>query len=350
MIIKIYNRSRVLLTNLINSSVVSDFNDLKYRSVVSGVGDASFVVRTSNAKVTQANFESYNVIAITEDDGTVRWNGVIIEKSIKLNTITVKCYDLLHILDRRVTTADLAVSGNANTIVSNLLSTTNAVENTGISAGVIDLATYAKATMNREKVLSGIQGIANYVGGQFLLNPDKTLDFQSKVGTDLSANLMFRFEKNVVQLSNILSFSVADIGREIVTKTYGESGAFSSTQTDATLQAKFGTLEAFENFRENQDQTSLDTATANNNTPEQFSPDISLSPEIADDFEAGDTVNVKLDNGFIALDGDYQIMEKSVQLVGIQKNISVKLNSKTADFMTDLKKMAQKIDLLNSNV
>lgn len=352
MLIKIYDKTFTPLTILISNSQTDDFINLNYKNVIDGVGDASFTVRVDNKKISPTVLNHYNKIEIVEEDeaGTVRWVGVIVEKTVKLNVIDVKCYSLIHILDRRITDEGDEVSGNANTLVANLLTATNSAENTGISAGTIDLSTYAKITLNREKVLSAIQNIASFVNGHYIVKNDHKLYFRSDIGNDLTASVIFRFEKLTPKLANIISFSVSDIGREIVSKTYGKSNTLRSTQESTTIKNNYGLLEEYKNFADGQDQTTLDTATTNNNISDLFSPDVTLKSDIADNFEAGDKVKVKLNNGFITLDGNYQIVEKSVRMVGTQKNISIRLNYKTANFITDVKKLQKNIELLNTRV
>jgi len=348
--ILIYDNQYNLLTTLINSVNTSDFNSLSYKNKVNDIGDASFLVRIDNSKISQANLLHYNRVEITEDDGTVKWTGLIIEKTIQLNVIQVKCYSLAHILDKRITGDAETYNGQADTAITSLLTNANTAESTGITAGDIDLATAVNLTFNRSKVLSAIKSIKDAVDGQILVNNDRSLDFKSVVGNDLTSSVIFRFEKDNPELANILNFQISDIGREIISKTYGKSDALTTAQENATLKGLYGLLESFENFREINDQTTLDNIAINNNSDSELSPSIDISPLTPDNFEAGDIVTIKLDNGFISLDGSYQIMEKGVRVINNQKLITIKINESGLTFTDDIKKIKENLNLLNTQV
>jgi hypothetical protein len=199
-------------------------------------------------------------------------------------------------------------------------------------------------------VLSAIKSIKDAVDGQILVNNDRSLDFKSVVGNDLTGSVIFRFEKNNPELANILNFNVSDIGREIISKTYGKSDALTTAQENATLRGLYGLLESFENFREINDQTTLDNSAIHNNSDSELSPSIELSPAIPDNFEAGDIVAIKLDNGFVQIDGNYQIMEKAVNVINSQKLITIKINESGATFTDDIKKIKDNLNLLNTTI
>jgi len=348
--IKIYDKDYNLLTTLINSSSASDFNNLKYKNKVSDIGDASFLVRVDNAKITTTTLAHYNRVEITDDDGTVRWTGLIVDKNVKLNTIEVKCYSIAYIMNKRVTGASEVHNGQANTEIEAILSNLNSAEATGITAGTLDLTTAINLTFNRGKAWQSIKSIVDGVDGQIIINNDRTLDFKSVVGNDLTASVIFRFEIENPELANILNFNVADGGRDIISKTYGESGALTSTKENAVIKGLYGLLEEYENFREINDQATLDNSSENNNKDSQLSPSIRLSPKVTDNFEAGDIVVIKLDNDFIELDGNFQIMEKSVSIINNQKMIVIKINDEVGTFTDDFRNLKTNVDLLNTSV
>lgn len=345
--IKIYDKDLNPLTLLTNGTSSSDFNNLSYKNQVNGVGDASFVVRIDNSKITATNVKHYNRVEIQDDDGTVRWFGVIVDKSIELNLITVKCYGLAHVLDRRLTGDAEVHNGQANTEATTLLTNANSAEDTGISAGTLDITTSVNITFNRTKVLSAIKSIADAVDGQYIVKPDKKLYLQNIVGQDLSASVFFRYEYLNPELANILQFKVDDDGKNIISKTYGKNNTLNSAQTDTAIKNNYGLLEDFKNFTEASNQTTLDNLTANNNQDSGLSPTIALSPEVGDNFEAGDVVNIILDNGFININTNYQILEKSVKIANNQKLITIKLNLEVKDFVADFRKMKDDLELLN---
>jgi len=345
MIINIYDKDFNKLTTLLNSA--SDFNDLSYSAQVNGNGDASFTVRIDNAKITASTIKHYNKIEIADQDGTVRWVGVIISKTIELDLISVKCYGLAHVIDRRLTGSAEVHNGQANTEATAILTAINATEDTGVGLGTLDVSTAVNITFERTKALQAIKSICEAVGAQFIVKSDRKLYLQTIVGQDLSASIFFRYEKSRPELANILQFKVADDGKSIISKSYGKNDTLTSAQEDSAVKTAFGLLEDFNNYSEASDQTTLDNLTANNNQDSGISPTIALSPTVEDNFEAGDVVQVILDNGFITIDTPYQILEKSVKIVNAQKMITVKLNLEIKDFIEDFKNLKKNIELLS---
>ena len=345
--IKIYDKDFVQLTTLVNTSSISDFNNLTYKNQVNNVGDASFVVRIDNPKITSTVINHYNKLEITDDDGTVRFVGVIVEKKIDLDLITVKCYGLAYILDRRITSPNEAHNGQANTEATSILNATNSEEATGITAGTLNVTTAVNVKFNHTKRWQAIKTIADSVGAQIIVKNDRKLYMQTLVGQDLSASVFFRYEKSKPQQANVLQFEITDDGKNIVSESHGTAKTFDSEIDDAVIRAKYGLLEEFGNFGEANDQTTLDNLVRNNNQDSGLSPAIALSPEITDNFDAGDVVQVTLDNGFISVDLPYQIFEKSVKIVNNQKLITIKLNLEQKDFLNDFKKMKSDLELLS---
>lgn len=349
--IKIYTKDYVPLTTLFVTRTESDYNALVYRSSLMGIGDASFTMRLDNEKASLVNLRHHNIVEICENDGTPRWVGVIVYRRTLLNVVSVNCYDLLHVLTRRLTTAAEAHNDAAGDIASTLLANTNGVHDTKIVAGVMDDPEVIDITLNRSSVYDALRRIAEVSGGQYRLNADRTLDVRAIIGTDLSSTVVFHYRLALVAGSNILSFQVEDDGKGIITRTYGESDGDTSTQTDTGLLADYGLLENYQDFREITDQASLDTATANKNKGSDLSPAIDLSPKVPDVFEIGDIVKVILQNRLVDINDAYQITEKTVTVKNEgQKQINVRVISNTSDFFKQIRDLKRNVDLLNRSV
>lgn len=345
--IRLFDRSMVPLTVLF----AGDYNDLTYRDVLMDIGDASFTMRLDNSKATSANLGHYNIIEICEEDGTPRWVGLIIKKTVTLSTVAVSCYSLAHILSKRLTAAADAKNAAAGSIVNSLLATTNATEATNILVGDINLATNVQITFDRSSIFDAINNVKDASSGQWKINPDRTLDFKAQIGEDLSASVIIQYQIGLIASANIMTFSVDDDGTSIITKTYGKSDPLSSTQTDTALHTEFGLLEATKNFRELDNQTSLDNVTANSNNGSSFSPTLDLLPTIEDNFEIGDLISVKLSNGMIDIDDVFQITEKTVDVQnGKQKAINIKIISNVSDFFKQIRDMRKSLDLISRSV
>lgn len=347
--IRIYSKTWTALTTLYTVGN-ADFNNLSYKSALGEIGSARFVMRLDSAKCTASNLQHFNKVEIQDDDGTVRWNGVIVEKNISFDTVEVRCYGLMYLLKKRITGDAESYNDDAENVVTTLLANANVDEATGITAGTIDAAVNVQITFNEADVFTAIKKIADTLDYQFYINTSRQLVFQSTIGSDLSASLSFRYDISTIVNANILNFQVNDNGADIVTKTAGKSSGFNSSQEDASLTTAYGLLEEAENFREVDDNASLDSLTSNNNRDAELSPTIVLNPSVTDNFEVGDIVAVLLQNRLVDIDADYQILEKVVEFIAGQKKISVVVISNTSDFFRQLNQLTGDVDLLSREV
>ena len=349
--VKIYTKEYSPLTTLVQTKVASDFNELSYKETLHAVGDASFVMRLDNDKTTMENLKHYNIVEVCEDDGTPRWVGVIVYRRVLFDTVTISCYSLIHLLTKRLTPEADSHNDTAGAVATALLSTTNGVSASGITAGTLDDPTTVELTFSRSSVFDALKKVVEASGGQFRVKPDRTLDVRAVIGTDLSGTVILQYQLSLIAGANILSFQVEDDGKDIVTRTYGASGALSSDEEDTSLSDEFGLLENYQDFRELDDQTTLDNSTAGNNSGSALSPLLALSPKVADNFEVGDIVKVILKNRLIDISDDYQITEKSVKIKGgNQREITLRIISNTSDFFKTIKDMKRSLDLLNREV
>ena len=345
--IRLYDKDFNALTTLLISAGASDYNNLEYKTSLGEVGQASFLVRLDNPKATTANLRHYNKVEILDDDDTPRWVGVIVKKQVRLNQVNVSCYSLLHLLEKRLTGDEDHATGAAGTKVAALLAATNADQVTGITAGTINVSTSVDITFNRSSLLQAIDSLAQATNAQMHVDAERQLHFLPQVGQDLSAIVTFRYNIDQIQNANILEFDVQDIGTEIASKTYGKADVLASIQEDSTLRTTFGLLEQSKNFREPNDQATLDALTAKANQADQFSPNITLSPKEADNFEVGDLVTVTIKNRLIDIEDVYQVLEKQVNFTNAQKRISVRISSNPTDLVRIISKLKRNVDLLN---
>lgn len=344
--IKIFTKEYIPLTTLFVSKTESDFNGLRYRDSLHQVGDASFVMRLDNPKTNEINTRHYNIVQICEENGTPRWSGVIVMKKVLLNTVTISCYSLMYLLTRRLIN-NTYTGISAGAISLDLLTQTNSIEDTKIIAGILDNLANVEVTFENSSIFDALKRLAEASGGQFKINADRSLDVRSIIGNDLSNSLIFQYRLGLIAAANILSFQVDDDGKQITTETTGESEGLFSTQTDVTLKSNYGLLQEFKNFRELNDQMTLDNTSTANNKGSELSPLLTLSPKVADNFEVGDIVKVILENRLVNINDNYQITEKTVTIKdGGQREIAVRIISNTSDFFKQIRDMKRDIDLL----
>lgn len=341
--VKIYDKTR----NALTAFNIGEFGALTYRKTLGQIGDASFTLDINSAKVTEVNMRNYNRVEIL-NDGVVEWSGYIALKRVNFNQVTVQCKELIGILAKRLVPDAYTLSGNAGTAISTLLALINGVEDTGISMGVTDISTSINMTFNQQDVFTVLQNIADTVGGQFVLNENRTLDFKMTAGADVSADVTLEY--NILQpaQANLTNFDVEDNGDPIVTRSFGKTNSLTSQQDDAALQTKYGIIEKFNSFTNSNTQGNLDAQASAKLTDTLYSPTLNLSPGEADAFDIGDTVAVNIQNKLISISGTFQVLEKSVKIVNKQKQISVKINQLPQDITQAIRDLQRQVNLLET--
>lgn len=342
--IKIYNKAFVPITTF----NVGEYGALQYRKTLRQIGDCSFTLDSDNTKITPASIRNYNRIEVSVD-GIVEWVGYIVSKTITLNIVTIQCKELIGILGKRLTPDAYTLSGNAGAAVGTLLAMINAGDPTGITMGATDISTSINMTFNQQDALSVLQNIADNVGGQFIVNNDRTLDFKSTLGEDVSSTVRLEYSVLRPQQANITKFEVSDNGENIVTKSYGAATGITSAQDDLTLQGLYGILEKFNLFSQANSQPNLDALTASKLTDTLYSPNVTLNPGEGDNFNICDIVGVYIQNDLIDIDDSFQVLEKSVKIKSGQKEIAIKINQLPQDIVNDIKELQKKVGVLETN-
>lgn len=345
-LIKIYDKSFSEITTLSRE----DFNNLTHSRAVGEIGSAEFTVRLDSSKVTSTSMEKFNRLEVV-DEQQVKWVGLILSVQVELDTATVRCRELSYLLKKRLLGASYVANDTIQNVGADILSTINAAEDTGISAGDLTTAIGSvNTTFNYADAYTILKQICKATGNQFYVNTDRELVIAPNVGTDLSLSVNFRFNIKQISGSNILKFRVDDDGDNIVTKAYGKSNALTSSQEDATLKSRFGLIEKFRDFRVVNTQTVLDDFTDAEILPNQYSPQIDLNPNVPDNFEVGDKVNVVIQNSLIDLNDSFQILEKTVQYIGEQKRIRARINTLPYDLAERLSERDNRLELLEKEV
>jgi hypothetical protein len=343
--LKLYDKAFSPLTTFLEG----EYSGLEYRQTLGEVGDCGFVLDLSNPKVTDANLRHYNRLEVIED-GVVQWVGFITQKTVKLSVVEIKAKGLIGLLKKRLVGSGYTASGDAGLAVSSLLGTINVTEDTGITFGEEDIINSVNLTFERQSAFDAIKKIADTVGAQFEVTTTRKLNFKTQVGSDLSSSVVFRYNSGQVSQANILRFEVEDDGDAIITKAYGKSSTLSSSQENTSLKANFGVLEGFRDFRVANTQASLDGLTSSLCQGPLFSPSIELTPTVADNFTVGDVVRIQLKNKLINLDDSYQILEKQVHVAGLEKHITVRVNSLIQSIVYNIGDINSRLSLLESKV
>jgi len=342
--IKIYSKTFVKLATFVEQ----DFTGLQHQRARAEIGDCSFTIKLNRAKMSDANLNLYNRVKIIED-GVVKFTGIITQKIVKLDTADIRCRELPFILKKRLVGNAYTLSGAVNDVVTTLMNDINASEDTGISIGTLSGIGTVNLTFNRADAWTVLKQICEATGNQFEIK-DRTLTVAPQIGTDKSSSILFRYNVDQIANANLMSFEVEDDGENIVTKSYGKSDALTSTQTDVTLQGKYGTIERFKDFRVVNTQGVLDEFTQYEIADRIYSPKLSLKPNVNDNFEMGDLVKIRLKNPLVNINDTFQIMQKSVKFNGDQKVISIRINDLPNLLVQKLADRDKRLELLEKQV
>lgn len=345
-LIKIYDKDYTSLTTLTEQ----DFSELSYSRKLGEIGDAEFTVRLDREKITDVNLQSYNRIEIIEDS-IVKFYGIITQKNVSLDTARVRCLESIYIFKKRLVGNAYIINDTVENAITDLINSINTADDTQIGLGDVSEAVGSiNMTFNYADVFEILKQITKATGNQFMLDSDGNLTVANSLGTDKSTEITFRYNINQIANSNILRFRVEDDGDSIITKSYGKSGVYTSTQNDATLENKYGILENFRDFRVVNTQTLLDDFTDAEIKDRVYSPDIELNPKVEDNFLVGDTVLVKIKNSIVDIDDSFQIQEKSVQYIGNQRRMTVRINDLPNDLSERLAEREARLNLLEKEV
>lgn len=334
--VKIYDYNNTPITTL----NALDFEALEYENQIDGDGFCEFTCRNDNPKLTQNSVEMYNRVRIYEGS-TCKFSGYISDNAYSLNTVKIRAVSLSNLLKKRLNSMSV-INGDIATMITQLINNMNAYDPTGISIGGITLnynvnKTYGADTL--EYVISDLKGNA-----QMYIDPLGKLYIKDIIGEDKSNTVRFNYDTRKIQASNLLSFSVKEDGENITTEVVGKDNSNNSVVVqNSSLKAKYGVIQALKTYSTVSGTQALTIEAEKDLADRTFSPELSLKPDINDNFDVGDIVKVRIYNKFIDVDTNYQILVKSVKYIGSQKQIKIKVNDKVKSILDVLKAQEDRI-------
>lgn len=356
--IKIYNADfSTPLTTLFYSQDVYNF---KYSSEINKPGGSSFTINVLNSKATTTNLRMFNKIII-ERDGVGVFIGYIENIKATVNTIDISCIGMLGLFNKRLITASYSTS--LSNVIFGILSDTNASDDTGITAGTSDIVkTVNNMAFSRSTVLDAWLKMANFGGGEIEITSAKVLNFFNRLGEDKSDSVVLQYQINQINTANLRDFNVEVQGKDMINKLTGiRNGGTTNTQSDATSIANFGLLEKQMNFSQTYNDTDLESEVLNyieNHKIEFYAPKMVVNEEKIDidTLNLGDTVKVKLNNGFMALELNERIIKREVKvsdnlteelILGLMPETS---NLLPSSFLDDIINISKRVSLLESEL
>lgn len=344
--VRIYTKDLTVITTLLQKDVES----VEFTDKLEGDGSGSFVVRADNSKITASALKLYNRVKFFED-GVCKFYGFITENNYDLNTISIKLFSIGYLLKNRTLGGSYVATGTISTILTNMLSTVNTANPTGISLGTVDssLTTSYSKTYDSGNDFDYI--VKDLLGdtAQYRVDENGLIQVAVLLGTDKSSTVRLRYDVNQIESANITSFKVKESGQNILTEILAKRTGGSVVVSDTDLQTEYGLIQTTKTYQYVSDNTQLTAKATLDLKGAIYSPEITLSPTVLDNFSVCDILGVRLYNKFIDIATSYQVLEKSVSYIGTEKTIRIKLNEKQKDLIDILLDQKQRIKLLENS-
>jgi len=349
------------LTTLFYSQDIYNFS---YSTEINKPGGSKFSINVRNTKATTTNLKMYNKIII-EKNGVGVFIGYIENIHANINVVDVVCIGMIGFFKRRLFSGNfLAISGDtAQDAFYEVLDTMNTTSDTGITRGTTDIVKdINELKFVRNTVYKTWDQIATFADGEFRINADQTIDFLDRLGTDKSSTIKLQYNIDQINNANLREFDVAVQGKDTVNDVTGvQNGGATGNKSDATSIGKFGMLEKTVNFSQINNATDLDTEMTNyieKRKIEFYSPKVTLNEKKidVDTLNLGDTVLVKLNNGFMSLALNERIVKKEVVVSdNATEEVKISLIAETGNllpssFFSDIVALGDRVASLESDL
>lgn len=308
---------------------IADPNNIEVTKVLNGFGNASFFLPFNSQFATKAIVKRFNRVDIYEqigDEETRIFEGIIRGFDANLEGVTVNIECFLGLLVRRILFASgyTASAEAVNTTLTNVLSTINTLDDTGITLDATDVLTTAvdKVFPRGEDVAEIIRDLAVATEGEFQI-VDRKLQFKSSIGTDrtVAGSPEYRSFRSDIDNPSENSINRAEApldSAEYANAVLGKAGSSFDGQIDSGEITTYGRIESTEYFSSgdtgltNQVTKRLDTL----KVQPQF-PKIEPNTDglFYQDIDVGDLVPIFINTGsdLFSFDDNYKIVKKTLR-------------------------------------
>ena len=310
--IKVYDKDFNPLTTLLDI----DYNNLTHTQEMGRVGSAQFTMELRNQKINERNLRHYNRIEVVDETG-VRFVGYIDYKKIVDNVITIRCSSLIGILKKRILNGQFLLTGVIDGFFKSLLTSLNNYSDTTIVVGDIDTGQTVSKRFNDTTFYGVLEIMTSTVNAEFEVDTQRRLNIKPSLGNDLRDSVKFIHDYKRPEQNTLLNVDYEDDGDTITTRSVGAtSGGLRVAYLTQFYSNRYGVLERFVNLSNSATQQDLNQSTLRLLRQNVYTVNLSIKPEIPDNFEVGDFVKVYIRNRLNTLNADYQILRKVVQYKG----------------------------------
>jgi len=360
--VRIYNHD--FSSNLTTIFYGQDMYDFSYFSELSKPGGAQFTINTRNVKCTPANLKMYNKVII-EKDGVGVFIGYIEQLEVRVNTLDVSIVGMLGFFKKRQYsgTFQTALGDTLQGAFFEILTQINSGNPTGISAGVTNVSDPIRdVQFKRSTVIDAWTKLTNMGGGEFEIDTDRNLNFKYTLGTDNSDSVTLQYNINQINSSNLREFKVDVDGKNMANSVVGirNGGSIYQGNNLASI-ALFGRLGASINYSQTNSSDDLTREVDNyvvNHKDEFYSPSLVVdeSKIDPDTLQLGDTVYVRLNNGFIEIEEAERIIKRTVSVTdNLTEEVKLRfmpasVNLLPSSFAEDIVTLGNRVRLLEQEI
>lgn len=310
---------------------------------INGPGRLIYTLPVDSPHATAAKLQKYKRIKLSRrkedgsgDDEDVWYGYIEAHKRTNPAEFTVFCASPLELFKRRYTAKNETFTGQGSTEAFGLLSDTNSLDDTGITAGTGGVTSTKNVKATGYKDILGMWGdLAKAHGAEFDITESGLLRFVSSLGSDKTATVTLIYRTDGQPGTNVDGLEEGEDGAPLRNRIIGinSAGTLTTTQEDATSQTTYGVLQEVKVFNEAQDQNTLDSMAqdhlAQNKAP---TPDFGAMPILAfkkfnvitgtrtisgfqyGDVVPGDLITCNIVSGSQSISGSKRVVEIMVEV------------------------------------
>jgi hypothetical protein len=190
-----------------------------YSKVINKAGKCSFSIDKSSPFAIKSNFSLFNRVIIKRFNGSqfvTVWIGYLESVIESEGRVNMGCVELINLFDKRVT-GNLTLTGNAGTAISDMLTTTNADDDTFINMGNNNYTTALDQKLDKKTLLDAWEDIAKTEESEFAIDNSFNLNL-GLLGADKSATVTLSFNRDTPEHNTIENVRINETGSKVINR------------------------------------------------------------------------------------------------------------------------------------
>lgn len=228
--------------NLIDE--ITMYGGLSYTKTLNGIGQAQFVVGIESNKATPENLKFFNHVEIYKG-GHLEWAGIIVMLSFDDPAIHVGCYGYMQLLKKRRCREKTYPTLTYGNLLSEMLSETNLIEDTGITVGSIATGSLetTRKVRNTDYILDKMLDFIDDGNYNLEIDDNRKLNFYIRKGSVKPYLAEYGGDNDNIIVKPRVDMNTLEMANSVFAEIDNESGIMSSWMEDTGSQAIYGLLE-----------------------------------------------------------------------------------------------------------